>query len=285
MLASGQRINAALKLRRKRIGPRTYIHKRLILHRLSDLAILLRVLSLSLLLFRQMQRNITFPRATTCSLADSTMTNLFHITHLRNLTNILQSRGLWCDRLRLKNAPDAICIAHQHIKDRRSRRRVQRQDGSNVGAGGLLCDYVPFYFAPRSPMLYTIHRGNVEGYTEGQRPILHLVTSVEAAVGCGRAFAFTDGHADMAFSEFYDELEALETSVDWDIMRSTYWNDTDQHPDRKRRRQAEFLIHEFFPWEAIICVGVKDGDIKRDVEAILLYDGCKYKVLFIRYWF
>jgi hypothetical protein len=31
-------------------------------------------------------------------------------------------------------------------------------------------------------MLYTIHRGNVEGYSEGQLPVLHLVTSVEKVV-------------------------------------------------------------------------------------------------------
>ena len=65
-----------------------------------------------------------------------------------------------------------------------------------TAAKGTLADYVPFYFAPRSPMLYTIHGGNVAGYTEGQKPVVHLVSSVDAAVALGKPWCFTDGHAD-----------------------------------------------------------------------------------------
>jgi hypothetical protein len=126
------------------------------------------------------------------------MTPLYHITHVRNLAVIATADGLWCDRLRPVNAPGAVSIAHQHIKDRRAARRVP------IGAGGTLADYVPFYFAPRSPMLFTINRGNVEGYTEGQKPVVHLVTNVEAATALGRAWVFTDGHAEMFLSEFFD---------------------------------------------------------------------------------
>ena len=46
-------------------------------------------------------------------------------------------------------------IAYESIQDRRSIKSVP------CGVGGSLHDYVPFYFAPRSPMLYTIHRGNL----------------------------------------------------------------------------------------------------------------------------
>lgn len=86
-------------------------------------------------------------------------------------------------------------IAHQHIKDRRARKAV------TVAAGGTLADYVPFYFAPRSPMLFTITKGNVEGYTGGQGQVVHLASTVEAACGLGSPWCFTDGHADMALSQ------------------------------------------------------------------------------------
>jgi hypothetical protein len=90
-----------------------------------------------------------------------------------------------------------------------------------VAAGGSLNDYVPFCFAPRSPMLYAIYKGNVEGYKDGQNPILHLTSSVEAVEQAGLPFAFTDGHSEMAISDFFADTDRLD-KVDWDIMKATY---------------------------------------------------------------
>jgi len=71
---------------------------------------------------------------------------------------------------------ESVGIAYQHIKDRRARKRVP------AGPGGTVADYVPFYFAPRSPMLYAITRGLVPGYDGGQSSVVHLVTSTDAVV-------------------------------------------------------------------------------------------------------
>ena len=191
------------------------------------------------------------------------MTPIYHITHVANLAGIIADGGLWCDRLQAVRAAGAVSIAHQHIKERRAKRQVP------VAAGGTLADYVPFYFAPRSPMLFTIHRGNVQGYTEGQRPIVHLLSTVETAVALNKAWAFTDGHAEMAISQFFADLEQLSEVVDWTIMRSQYWNDTADDNDRKRRRQAEFLVHEFFDWHAISRISVHDNAVQRQVEMVL----------------
>jgi hypothetical protein len=51
--------------------------------------------------------------------------------------------------------------------------------------------------------------GNVEGYKDGQNPILHLTSSVKAAEEVGLPFAFTDGHAEMAISNFLADTERL----------------------------------------------------------------------------
>jgi ssDNA thymidine ADP-ribosyltransferase, DarT len=134
----------------------------------------------------------------------------------------------------------------------------------------MLADYVPFYFAPRSPMLFTISRGNVEGYSDGQRPIVHLVSSVEAISGLASRCCFTDGHADMTISQFSDDLTQLQKMIDWKLMKSRYWNDTSEQPDRKRRRQAEFLVHKFFPWAAVKQIGVYNREVGSEVEYILL---------------
>lgn len=190
------------------------------------------------------------------------MTPIYHITHVANIEKIIASGGLWCDNERLKQQFDCVGIAHQHIKDRRAKRAVP------LAARGTLADYVPFYFAPRSPMLFTIHRGNVVGYSGGQREVVHLVSSVEMAVQLGQHWTFTDGHAEMAFSTFYDSLDHLD-EVNWQVMEGSYWNDTTEFPDRKRQRQAEFLVHRSFPWQAFHEIGVCDEKLARQVEQLL----------------
>ncbi|MBZ8182847.1 DUF4433 domain-containing protein [Oscillatoria salina IIICB1] len=83
-------------------------------------------------------------------------TPIYHITHVNNLSSILNSSGLIAFNQLKQQRANYTDIAHQTIQDRRARKQVP------CGAGGVLHDYVPFYFAPRSPMLYTINRGNVQ---------------------------------------------------------------------------------------------------------------------------
>jgi hypothetical protein len=150
--------------------------------------------------------------------------------------------------------------------------------------GGNLHDYVPFYFAPRSPMLFSIHHGNVEGYEEGQEPVLHLVSSVQSVLDSGVAFVFTDGHAIMDFSGFYNDLERFD-QVDWDIMQTRYWADTEEDTDRRRRRQAEFLIHERFPVQCIEGIGVINQNIQGQVAGILEGGAFQTPVAVRRNWY
>ncbi|MEQ8465319.1 type II toxin-antitoxin system toxin DNA ADP-ribosyl transferase DarT [Coleofasciculus sp. E1-EBD-02] len=187
---------------------------------------------------------------------------IYHITDIKNLTSILERAGLFAyNRLR-QDSINYINIAYQTIQDRRATTTVP------CGAGGVLHDYVPFYFAPRSPMLYTIHRGNVPGYTQGQRGVLYLVSSVEAIATNLSGFVFTDGHGIMAYSDFYDDLAYL-NRIDWQIMKENYWADTPDDGDRKRRRQAEFLVHRFCPWKLIEEIGVFNSTIQVQVRQLL----------------
>jgi hypothetical protein len=142
-------------------------------------------------------------------------TPLYHITHIDNLAPILQCGGLLSNtvlRARKRNFRD---ISHGNIQDRRATTTVP------CGGGGVLHDYVPFYFAPRSPMLYTIHKGNVPNYQGGQAAVLHFVTTVENIEAAGLTFTFTDGHAVMVYSDFYTDLEDLEM-IDWNVMKLRY---------------------------------------------------------------
>jgi len=133
-------------------------------------------------------------------------------------------------------------------------------------AFGFLSDYVPFYFAPRSPMLYAIKCGFVEGCEDGQEAVIHLVSTIDLAIETGNAWCYTDGHAEMRITRFFDELEKIDEVVDWRLMKNQFWFDTDTDPNRKWRRQAEFLVHRFFPFESIIEIGVIDRESAAKVE-------------------
>jgi len=189
-------------------------------------------------------------------------TDIFHITHIDNLAAIVAEGGLRCDREATERALAKVGIAHKHIKERRAKRRVP------IGPGGTFDDYVPFYFAPRSPMLFSINGGRVDGYSDGQRSVVHLVSSAEAVSAADAPFVFADGHADMDLSEFFDDLDDL-NKIDWKIMKAGYWADTDEDGDRKRRRQAEFLIHRFAAWSLVVKIGVLDTEMAERVTEIL----------------
>ena len=189
------------------------------------------------------------------------MTTIYHTTHLSHIASIAAS-GLWCDRSVVEQRLNTVSCAHGHIKQRRLVTAVPCYPGTT------LADYVPFYFAPRSPMLYALHKGSVAGYAEGQRPLVPLAASLERVACSGCTFCFTDGHPVIAYSEFYTGLDDL-SEIDWELMRSTYWSDTRQDPDRRRRRQAEFLVLQRVPWHLIEEIGVYGRDIGRQVVQIV----------------
>src|SRR5579859_3001277 len=112
------------------------------------------------------------------------VTHIYHITHFSNLPGIIASGGLSCDRI--AREIDCVKIGHRHIKERRLERKVPLSPGGCVG------DYVPFYFAPRSPMLYAIHNGFVEGYNSGQSEVVHLVSSAEMVDKADLHWVFSD---------------------------------------------------------------------------------------------
>ncbi len=165
-------------------------------------------------------------------------------------------------------------IAYPELQDRRSLTAV------DVEPYGHLHDYVPFYFAPRSPMLYV----NYKKGDEIQKGIIYLISSAQSIKKSEIPFVFTDGHAIMALSHFYRREEDLE-NIDWNVMRGKYWYDTDEDNDRKRRRQAEFLIHRFMPWVLFEAIIVYDQSVKERVEKFIRTAAHKPTVHIKRNWY
>ena len=190
------------------------------------------------------------------------MRPIYHITHFANLVSMVNQGGICCDSIEIAGSLATVDIAHENIKARRRNRRV------NVGPLGTLADYAPFYFAPRSPMLNAIHNDAVEGYTDGQNPIVHLVVYVEDIVASSIPFVFTDGHAEMEVSGQFTDLTDLQ-KIDWEVMEARYWASTNTDPGRKQRRQAEFLVYQICPWDLIKEIGVINSQVQAQVIAVL----------------
>ncbi len=103
---------------------------------------------------------------------------IYHITHIDNLPKILQCKELRSDRKMLEQESNYRCIGMTDIKRRRLEERpVSCHEHLMVG------ECVPFYFCPRSIMLYIIHRGNNPNIHEtNQADILHLEADMKQSI-------------------------------------------------------------------------------------------------------
>lgn len=187
---------------------------------------------------------------------------IYRITHIDNLDTILRRGGLFAPNHEPQDGLPYKCIHNIEIQDVRHNRIVPCEPG------GTLHDYVPFYLGTRSPMLYMLHHNYVEGYDEGQEPLVYLVSSLDQVNAEHLRFVFTNGHAIAILSQFFSDPNEL-NNLNWNIINTRDWADDEFHPDRKRRKQAEFLIHRFCPWSAIDEIAVYNVDIKTRVQTIL----------------
>lgn len=176
----------------------------------------------------------------------------------------------------------AASIAYQEIQGRRAMKPVP------LPPGGVLHDYVPFYFAPRSPMLFTINNGNVTGCPYRQDDILHLATKVENIVELSLPFVFYNFNASLAFAECFNRLDDL-ALIDWPLFFEEpriggycrYWKSMHDPPHYARRmetRQAELLVHERVPLGVVAGVGTSNQRTCATVEGIVRAAGSNLAV-------
>jgi hypothetical protein len=211
---------------------------------------------------------------------------IHHITHIEHLPGIIEKGGLVCDAEAAKQNLCSKSIAYGSIKERRAMTPVQNLRGEKIAAGGMLADYVPFYFCNRSPMLGAAHKGLVPGYTEGQKEVIYLVGSAETVAKTDLTWCFTDGHGIEGPTEFYDDLADLK-KVDWVAVDTWRWGGKwlGQDPDVKRRKQAEFLVHGKFPWELVERIAVIDREIAARVTQLLGGAGHSTRVTIEPKWY
>ena len=185
---------------------------------------------------------------------------LYHFAHLDTLPAILDAGELLStNRLVERERRPARDIASPSPQRRRAR--------TPVPLGGTLHDYVPFYFAPRSPMLFRIGKEWGQAGGADTRDLIYLVSSVEQVEAHGLPFTFSLFHAVTRPNEFLTGSAELHR-VDWPLMQSRMWTDTPDDNDRQRRRQAEFLVRDRLPLTALEGFAAFDGDRAGRIAAL-----------------
>ena len=214
---------------------------------------------------------------------------LFHITAIANLPGICAAGALFS-----KSNGNLLGIPYQNIahagaQGARSIRAVPNPPG------GVVHDFVPFYFAPRSPMLSAINAGKVAGCSWRQEDIVHLETTVERVTAGGKQFVFYDRNATLTYSQPYTNLAQLNV-IAWDLLTESprldgfckYWQNNLRDPryaDRMERRQAKFLAKDAVALDRFVRVGVVDDNRVAQVRAILTQHGISLPVEVKRDWY
>lgn len=185
---------------------------------------------------------------------------IWRIVHRDNIQWILDN-GLHCGNSQVQS-PNWVHIGNPELTGKRAAHPVP------VGAGGYLNDYVPFYFTPFSPMMKNIHSGYGGVQQRPNDEIVILVSNLHRVQALGLPFIFTDGHAYYAWSSFYTDLADL-GKINWPILQARDFRRDPNDPAKFERYQAEALVHNHCPIQALEGMVCYTEDTKRVLDAWL----------------
>lgn len=78
---------------------------------------------------------------------------IYHIVHVDRLASIIANKALWSDGRVNRQGAEGTMIGMSNIKQRRLEELTLQDSHPDLFVG----ECVPFYFCPRSVMLYLIH--------------------------------------------------------------------------------------------------------------------------------
>jgi ssDNA thymidine ADP-ribosyltransferase, DarT len=191
---------------------------------------------------------------------------IYHITHVDNLPAIIGTKRLLSDAEISKSGGPSMMVGMSRIKQR----RLTEIKLDECYPDDFVGEYVPFYFCPRSVMLYLIWKRNSElTYQGGQGPIVHLEADLHKAIEWAeeksRKWAFSLSNASAYGVEFRSEVDKLD-EINWPAVAASDWG----NPNTKHWKQAEFLIYRSFPWSLVDRIGVRDNAIAQQTAQALV---------------
>ncbi|HCN7932149.1 TPA: DUF4433 domain-containing protein, partial [Escherichia coli] len=129
------------------------------------------------------------------------------------------------------------------------------------GPGGVVHDYVPFYFTKRSPMLLNvIKKKNVD-----QEGIIYLAIPIEAIEDKSVVFSNSSANT-LTPPTFYSNADDL-NKLNWDAIDSRVW--IPKTEGVKQQKMAELLIHDEIPFNNFSFIVVWNLCVKTHVAQLL----------------
>lgn len=184
---------------------------------------------------------------------------IWRIVHRDNIPWILKN-GLHCQNSKVL-AHHYVTIGNGDLIDKRRHREVP------IAPGGMLADYVPFYFTPFSMMLLNILTGR--NVTRRDRDeIVMLVSDLHRVQALGLGFVFTDAHAYLSLTNYYNELKHLDR-IDWDILQRHDFKRDPNNPRKTERYQAEALIYRHLPVAGLRGLVCHTQEIAQQLQAVV----------------
>ena len=173
-----------------------------------------------------------------------------------------------------------MAIGMSQIKQRRLVLDVSCHPGTKVG------DYVPFFFCARSVMLYVISCANHQKlvYQGGQGPILHLEADLKKVItwtnALGVPWAFSRSNAGARSTEFWTGYAKLD-KLDWSAISARDF----RNPEVQELKQAEFLVHYWFPFDLVERIGVQSQAVQKKASSAIAHSAHQPPVQVLPQWY
>lgn len=194
---------------------------------------------------------------------------IYHTLHHDRLPSVIRDGFLFSDAIMNRRSASGTTIGMSAIKQRRlTELSLTSHPGLLVG------ECVPFYYCPRTVILYLIHKGNdpALAYRNGQEPIVHLELDLPAAIEwadtSSKRWAITNGNAG---SRYFDDFSTFSKlgELNWTAIQARQWSQASV----KEAKQSEFLVEDQVPWLLVTRIGVQNAQVQAQVQQYLTTTG------------